>query len=340
MMPETLRFDEHRRVLELLDQRELPFRIRYVACSDAEEVARAIETMVVRGAPAIGLAAAFGLALEARKSGDLTVPRERLARSRPTAVNLFWALRRLAPLEALPPEEREVRMVREARSMLQEDRERNRLLGAHGAALLPFEGGVLTHCNAGALATGGYGTALGVLRAAREQGKHLNVYADETRPRLQGARLTAFELFEEGFPFQVICEGMAAALMRQGRVDAVITGADRVAANGDCANKIGTYGLALCARYHRIPFYVAAPWSTVDLRTPTGEEIPIEERDGEEVRRIGAERLLPEAYPVWNPSFDVTPADLVTALITERGVLRPPYGESLAAADVTAPDRS
>ena len=331
MMPETLRYHRGEEALEVLDQRALPFQVRHLRCRRASQVAEAIESMAVRGAPAIGLAAAFGLALEALHAPEgLPEAAERLARSRPTAVNLFWALERMRPLFPLPPEERAEKMLAEAETMLEEDRERNRRMGAFGASLLPQTARVITHCNAGALATGGFGTALGVLRAAREQGKELVVYADETRPRLQGARLTAFELFEEGFSFQVLCDGMAAALMRTRGVDAVITGADRIARNGDCANKIGTYGLAICARHHRIPFYVAAPWSTVDPATPTGDQSPIEERDASEVRRMGEERLFPDAYPVWNPAFDVTPAELVTAIVTETGILRPPYEESIA----------
>ena len=291
-MPETLRYHRKEEALEVLDQRALPFQVRHLRCRRASQVAEAIESMAVRGAPAIGLAAAFGLALEALHAPEgLPEAAERLARSRPTAVNLFWALERMRPLFPLPPEERAEKMLAEAETMLEEDRERNRRMGAFGASLLPQTARVITHCNAGALATGGFGTALGVLRAAREQGKELVVYADETRPRLQGARLTAFELFEEGFSFQVLCDGMAAALMRTRGVDAVITGADRIARNGDCANKIGTYGLAICARHHRIPkkFWPCGTGLDDDLWADAGW-IPHADDDGRFGKRRCSER--------------------------------------------------
>ncbi len=259
----------------------------------------------------------------------------RLAATRPTAVNLFWAIDRMKALFAnlaesdVPLDQIKERLLAEAHAMYEEDIAACKAMGAHGAALLPEEGGVLTHCNAGALATCGYGTALGVIRAAVERGKRIHVFADETRPFLQGARLTAWELMADGIPTTVICDNMAASLMRQGKIQAVVVGADRIAANGDAANKIGTYNVAILAREHGIPFYVAAPWSTIDLATATGDAIPIEERPAKEVTHHAGKQLTPNGVGICNPAFDVTPAKYITAIITERGALRAPYAESL-----------
>ena len=333
--PEGVRF---------LDQTRLPLEEVYVLAATYEEVATVIVTMVVRGAPAIGVSAAYGVALGALRSTAATADEfapefeticARLARTRPTAVNLFWAIDRMkglfAALVASHATMSEIRQkfLAEAHAMYDEDIAACRTMGAFGAALLPQEGGVLTHCNAGALATCGYGTALGVIRGAVEQGKQIHVYADETRPFLQGARLTAWELMADGIPTTVICDNMAASLMRAGRIQAVVVGADRIAANGDFANKIGTYNVAILAREHGIPFYCAAPWSTIDTATPTGDSIPIEERAAVEVTHHGGKQLTPHGVGICNPAFDVTPAKYVSAIITERGVLRAPYAESL-----------
>jgi methylthioribose-1-phosphate isomerase len=320
----------------LLDQRELPGREIYVALTDAAQVAEAIRSMIVRGAPAIGVAAAYGMALAARAaSGDdaasfiasMRAAGAILAGSRPTAVNLAWAVDRLLTeavrLADRPGSERAARLAEVARTIHRDDVASCREMGRIGALRLPDAGTVLTHCNAGALATGGYGTALGVIRAAIEAGKRLRVLADETRPYLQGARLTAWELHEDGIPVEVITDGMAAHFMRREAIAAVIVGADRIARNGDVANKIGTYGLACLARAHRIPFYVAAPWSTVDLATANGDAIPIEERSRDEVAFIGGRSILPEGVGARHPAFDVTPAALITAIFTERGELDP-----------------
>ena len=327
--------------LLLLDQRLLPVRFRELALEEAGAVAEAIRTMVVRGAPAIGIAAAYGAVLAAREARDRAGARwreaaapalERLAGARPTAVNLFWALERMGramdraaaaggdPVPAL---------LEEARRIHAEDLEANRRMGALGAALLERPGAVLTHCNAGALATGGYGTALGVVRAGHAAGRITRVYANETRPWLQGARLTAWELAREGIPVTVLVEGAAASLLRSGRVTWVIVGADRIAANGDVANKVGTYGLAVLARRHGVGFMVVAPTATIDPQTPDGAGIPIEERDPAEVLGCAGARLAPEGVEAWNPAFDVTPAHLVDALVTERGVLRRPDREGI-----------
>jgi methylthioribose-1-phosphate isomerase len=331
--------------VRFLDQTRLPLEEVYILATGYQEVADVIVTMVVRGAPAIGVAAAMGLALGVRKSSAPTVPAlarefeamcKTLAATRPTAVNLFWAIERMKAVfadqagrpGATAGSVREA-LIAEAQRMYDEDIAACRRMGAHGAPLLPRQGGVLTHCNAGALATCGYGTALGVIRSAVEQGHDLHVFADETRPFLQGARLTAWELMHDHIPTTVLCDNMAASLMRQGKIQAVVVGADRIAANGDVANKIGTYGVAVLAKEHGIPFYVAAPWSTIDLRTPSGEAIPIEQRSQKEVTHHGGKQMTPEGVGIENPAFDVTPAKYVTAIITERGVLRPPYHESL-----------
>ena len=331
----------------MVDQRKLPAQEVYVELKTAREVARAIERMVIRGAPAIGVAAAMGLALgvvKSRTKGSATLAGEfyrlceMMAATRPTAVNLFWAIDRMkrvfseAARAGRSPAEICDIVIAEAQAIHDEDVECCRALGRHGATVLPDAGQVLTHCNAGALATGGYGTALGVVRAAVETGKRIAVYADETRPFLQGARLTAWELLRDGIDTTVITDGMAGPLMRSGRVDVVVVGADRIAANGDVANKIGTYTVAVLAREHGVPFYVAAPTSTVDLATPDGSAIPIEERNEREVTHVGSSRVAPEGAGVWNPAFDVTPHALVAGIITEHGVCRPPYAESLRAA--------
>jgi len=329
--------------VRFIDQTKLPTEEVYVTCKNYEEVAEAIRTMIVRGAPAIGVAAAMGVALGAQQSQATTMPEfERefdaicnvLAGTRPTAVNLFWAIRRMRDkfeqLRTLPIEKVKAELVAEAQRMLVEDIAANEAMGRHGAVLLPASGAVLTHCNAGALATAGYGTALGVIRAAVASGKKLSVFADETRPFLQGSRLTAWELMKDGIPTTLIADNMAGAMMRLGRIDAVIVGADRIAANGDVANKIGTYTVAVLAKEHGIPFYVAAPISTVDLNTPDGSHIPIEQRASAEVTHFAGKQIAPDEVRVENPAFDVTPNRFVAAIITERGVARAPYGETLA----------
>jgi len=329
----------------MIDQRKLPVSEVYVTCRTAQDVAKAIKTMVIRGAPAIGVAAAMGIALGMRRSKatgtkQFTTEFQKLcdlmAATRPTAVNLFWAIERMKRTFAAAAQggssvdELKERLEAEARKIHDEDVQSCRDMGAYGAELVPDEARILTHCNAGALATAGYGTALGVIRAAAERGKRVAVLADETRPFLQGARLTAWELVKDGIDTTVITDNMTASMMRLGNVDLVVVGADRIAANGDVANKVGTYGVAVLAREHGIPFYVAAPLSTIDLDTPDGSLIPIEERPDREVTHVGSARLTPEGAKVRNPAFDVTPAKFVTAIITERGIARPPYEESLA----------
>ena len=330
----------------MIDQRKLPSAEIYVTCKTAAEVAKAIKTMVIRGAPAIGVAAAMGIALGMRRSTATGTKQfttefqktcELMAATRPTAVNLFWAIERMKHVFAeaahggCSVDEIKQRLEAEARRIHDDDVESCRAMGAYGATLVPQDARILTHCNAGALATAGYGTALGVVRAAAEQGKKVAVLADETRPFLQGARLTAWELVKDGIDTTVITDNMAGAMMRLGNVDLVVVGADRIAANGDVANKIGTYAVAVLAKEHDIPFYVAAPISTVDLATPDGSRIPIEERNDKEVTHVGASRLTPEGARIRNPAFDVTPSKYVTAIITERGIARPPYTDSLAA---------
>ncbi|MGD0893229.1 MAG: S-methyl-5-thioribose-1-phosphate isomerase [Terracidiphilus sp.] len=340
--PEGVRF---------IDQTRLPLEESYVLATSYEQVADVIVTMVVRGAPAIGVSAAYGIALGVLHTTAVT-PQEfapefaqicaRLAGTRPTAVNLFWAIDRMKRLFANLLAQRDTlaqiqeKILAEAHAMYHEDIAACKTMGAFGGALLPDEGGVLTHCNAGALATCGYGTALGVIRSAVEQGKRIHVFADETRPFLQGARLTAWELMEDGIDTTVICDNMAASLMRAGRIQAVVVGADRIAANGDVANKIGTYNVAILAKEHGIPFYVAAPWSTIDLATATGAAIPIEERPQVEVTHHGGKQLTPNGVGICNPAFDVTPAKYVTAIITERGVLQAPYADSLREMELVA----
>jgi methylthioribose-1-phosphate isomerase len=329
--------------VRFIDQTKLPMEEVYVTCTSHEQVADVIRTMVVRGAPAIGVAAAMGIALgvknsKAQTAGELRAQFEEICgvigATRPTAVNLFWAIRRMQEkfeaLSARPLVQIRQGLIEEAKRMHAEDIAANQAMGRHGATLMPASGGVLTHCNAGALATCGYGTALGVIRAAVEQGKQIHVFADETRPFLQGSRLTAWELTKDGIPTTVISDNMAGAMMSQGKISAVIVGADRIAANGDVANKIGTYSVAVLAKEHGIPFYVAAPFSTIDLQTPDGSKIPIEQRNRNEVTHIAGKQMVPDGAQVENPAFDVTPARYVTAIVTERGVARAPYGESLA----------
>jgi methylthioribose-1-phosphate isomerase len=328
----------------MIDQRKLPASEVYVTCKTANEVAKAIKTMVIRGAPAIGVAAAMGIAVgmtRSRATGTKQFTTEfqktcdLMAGTRPTAVNLFWAIERMkkvfaaAAQDGRSVDEIKRRLVDEGRAIHDEDLQSCRTMGAHGAELVPASARILTHCNAGALATAGYGTALGVIRAAAEQGKNVAVLADETRPFLQGARLTAWELVKDGIDTTVITDNMAGAMMRLGQVDLVVVGADRIAANGDVANKIGTYGVAVLAKEHGIPFYVAAPLSTVDLNTPDGSRIPIEERNDREVTHVGTTRVTPDGARIRNPAFDVTPSAYVTAIITERGIARAPFAESL-----------
>ncbi len=326
--------------VELIDQTRLPHDVVTLTIADYRELADAIRKMKIRGAPAIGIAAAYGVVLgiqevedEAELDGRFEEIVETLRRTRPTAVNLFWALERMTGVfyahrkADLPILKKE--LLEEAKGIHDEDIEANQRIGRYGAELLPDGATVLTHCNAGALATGGYGTALGVVRAAWEAGKLAKVVVDETRPRLQGARLTAWELKQDGIPFELITDSAAGSFMAKGEVDAVTVGADRIAANGDTANKVGTYSLAVLAHHHGIPFYIAAPVSTIDGSIADGARIPIEQRDHEEVTQIQGAQIAPTGIHVRNPAFDVTPADLITAIITEKGVLRPPYIEAI-----------
>ena len=332
---QTLLWRDH--ALDLIDQRVLPQRFEIVRCADAAETATAIRDMVVRGAPAIGCAAAFGVAAEAwehRNDGRaafdvaLAAGMEVLAQSRPTAINLFWAIEHmrklLAASRAVSPREAAERIERAAMDLFNADIAACRAMGTAGAALVRDGARIMTHCNAGALATAGHGTALGVIRSARDMGKRVSVIANETRPFLQGARLTAWEMVQEDIPVTLITDNMAGYMMREGRVDMVIVGADRIAANGDTANKIGTYSLAILAKHHGIPFYVAAPLSTFDTSIANGAAIPTEQRPGDEVTGYGGTRWAAEGVEVANPAFDVTPADLITAIITEKGVLQRP----------------
>jgi methylthioribose-1-phosphate isomerase len=322
----SLEFDPHQHALLVLDQTKLPHVTHYVTCRTADDVAHSIRSMQVRGAPAIGVAAAYGMALAAHAGADLEQTAQKLRSTRPTAVNLQWALDRCLANQGGGAEA----LLDLAHRMADEDVAANRRIGAFGLELVPSNANVLTHCNAGALATVDYGTALGIVRAAHEAGRGVHVYVDETRPFLQGARLTAYELHQLGVPMTLITDNMAGHFMHRGKVDLVVVGADRVAANGDVANKIGTYSLAVLARENGIPFYVAAPTSTIDLSIETGADIPIEERSASEVLQFGGMAIAPEGVEAAHPAFDVTPARLVTAIITERGVLRPPYQQSLA----------
>lgn len=339
----------------MIDQRALPGAERYVTCTDYREVISGIKDLTVRGAPAIGVASAMGIALgalrieaesrEAFRSAFHGIC-DQFAASRPTARNLFWAIERMKrrfeaacrretgqiPQDGGDDPWRTLRdsLIAEAIGIGADDIAINRRLGQNGAVLIPEGARILTHCNAGALATAGYGTALGVIRAAREEGKSLHVYVDETRPVLQGARLTAWELLREGIPCTLVADSMAGFLMQRGMIDLVIVGADRIAANGDTANKIGTCGLAILARAHNIPFYIAAPLSTIDLAVAEGVSIPIEERDPAEMTHCGGVRTAPEGVRVWNPAFDVTPRDLISAIVTEAGLIRPPFDAAIA----------
>ena len=344
MPVETIRWvgevDGH---VELIDQTLLPLECNYIECTNLEEIWEAIRMLRVRGAPAIGCAAAMGLMVGLQDSaaedfqafmGDLQQAKDYLETSRPTAVNLFWALDRMERTaihnKDLSVDRLKRRLLDEALEILREDKETCRAIGHNGAELLKSGDTVLTHCNAGALATADYGTALAVLYAAQEQGKDVSAYADETRPLLQGARLTTWELHQAEIPVTLICDGMAAAVMWEGRIDAVVVGADRIASNGDVANKIGTYGVSLAAMAHDVPFYVAAPVSTFDMELASGEEIPIEEREPEEITCWGERKIAPDGIHVYNPAFDVTPAENVNAIITEKGVIERPNSDRVA----------
>ncbi len=331
--------------VNFLDQTKLPLEETYVLAKNYEEVATVIRDMIVRGAMAIGVTGAMGVALGIDRSTASALPAltaevevicNHLAATRPTAVNLFWGIGQIRELynslaaRNAPIPEIKTAVIARARQMYDEDIANCRELGRLGAELLPQKGTVLTHCNAGALAACGYGSALGVIRAAIANGQQIDVLADETRPYLQGARLTAWELMQDNIPTTVLCDNMSAHLMSKGRIQAVIVGADRIAANGDTANKIGTYGLSILAREHNIPFYVAAPWATIDIQTPTGAGIPIEQRDPRELTHINGRQMTPDGVGVENPAFDVTPAKYITAIITERGVLRAPFTASIA----------
>jgi methylthioribose-1-phosphate isomerase len=335
MQVETMRWQDGR--FELIDQRRLPLEFEYVACEDAAQVARAIRDMVVRGAPAIGCTAAYGVALEARRHAGaaraqfdaaLEQSFRVLGASRPTAVNLFWAIARMRECHTQTrgdaPRTAAAALLALARRMHSDDIEICRAIGRHGAPLIADGARIMTHCNAGALATAGHGTALGVIRSARDAGKRISVIANETRPYLQGARLTAWEMVQENIPVTLVTDNMAGHLMQRGRIDVIVVGADRIAANGDTANKIGTYTLAVLAERHRIAFYVAAPLSTIDIAIADGSAIPIEERDAAEVTGFRGMRWAPEGVSVANPAFDVTPAALITGLVTEKGVISRP----------------
>jgi methylthioribose-1-phosphate isomerase len=343
-MLKTIEWTE--RGVVMLDQLQLPAREVYVTCTSYEQVADAIRRMVIRGAPAIGVAAAMGIALGARQSSEKDVAAlekefecicEAMAKTRPTAVNLFWAIEQMRAAFRRAAASGDVALVQRAlveaaQRLCADDLERSAAIARHGAVLVPARARILTHCNAGALATaGGYGTALGVIRGATEGGKQVQVLATETRPYLQGARLTAWELQHDRIPTTLITDNMVGHFMKRGEIDCVLVGADRIAANGDTANKIGTYTIAVLAREHNVPFYVAAPFSSIDLSIPSGDAIPIEERSVEEVTRIGDVRIAPENVPARHPAFDVTPARFLTAIITERGVARPPFARSLKA---------
>ena len=319
----------------MIDQRRLPREQVFVTCRTYEEVADAIRTMVIRGAPAIGVAAAMGVALGVQQDADFETVCATLAATRPTAVNLFWAIERMrgvhSSLAGIPRAQLVRRMIQESQQIRCEDIAMCREIGRHGAPLVPDGKTVLTHCNAGALATAGYGTALGVIRAAVESGKKVDVFADETRPFLQGARLTAWELQQDGIPTTLITDNMAGHFLASGRIGCVVVGADRIAGNGDVANKIGTYSVAVLAKENGVPFYVAAPTSTFDLTLASGDEIPIEQRPAEEVTHVFGVPVAPENMPVENPAFDITPSRYVSAIICEKGVARAPYRESLRA---------
>ncbi len=340
MPVETIRWKSQ--AVELIDQTLLPHRFKYIACKDVRKLWRAIKILQVRGAPAIGIAGALGVVLGIQhskaktKTGflkEVNAVCKYLASSRPTAVNLFWALGRMECLAEKnsfrPVVEIKKILLKEALKIIDEDKQSCRKMARYGASLVKSGDTILTHCNAGGLATADYGTALGVLFEANKQGKHIKVYADETRPLLQGARLTTWELMREGIDTTLICDNMAASLMAKGRIDKIFVGADRIARNGDAANKIGTYSLAVLAKHHRVPLYVVAPISTFDFNLKTGKDIPIEERDGDEVRAILGKRIAPDNVKVYNPAFDVTPNELIAAIVTEKGIFRRPYVDSL-----------
>ena len=327
--------------LIVLDQRKLPFEKEYFVCSTYQDVYIAIKDMIIRGAPLIGIVAAYGVVLGFKEIIEKNMDSAKiyeiinyLASSRPTAVNLFWALERMKKVfeEARNLSKSQIYslLLQEARKIEDEDKSINKKIGEHGNTLIKEGANILTHCNAGALATGGYGTALGVIREAHFTGKNIHVYVDETRPYLQGARLTAFELSEDGIPNTVICDNMAGYLMKLGKIDCVIVGADRIALNGDTANKIGTYSLSVLAKHHDIPFYIAAPVSTIDFNIKSGSEIPIEERGEDEIRFFNGKKIVPDESKVFNPAFDVTPAENITAIITEKGVVFPPFEENIS----------
>jgi methylthioribose-1-phosphate isomerase len=327
--------------VRLLDQRRLPNEVRYVDCRDSSSVARAIRNMTIRGAPAIGVAAAMGIALAAKRirshrpdvfRQDMEKVSHQMGLTRPTAVNLFWAIDRMKRIwnqDSYPVEETRVRLEEEALRIFQEDVAINRRIGENGKALIRDGDGVLTHCNAGGLATAGYGTALGVIFAAWAEGKRFRVFVDETRPLLQGARLTAWELTQQKIPATVLTDNMAGWLMKKKEITLVLVGADRIARNGDTANKIGTYGLAVLSKWHGLPFYVAAPVSTIDISLSTGREIPVEERASEEVTHFRGVRITPKGVKVFNPAFDITPHDLIHGIITEKGVIQKPFYRNL-----------
>ncbi|MBP7056232.1 MAG: S-methyl-5-thioribose-1-phosphate isomerase [Candidatus Omnitrophica bacterium] len=330
--------------IRYIDQRLLPGEVKFVSCSDIRKLWAAIKTLAIRGAPAIGIAGALGVVLASRSSKaknfeafykDLVSDIRYLASSRPTAVNLFWALKRMERVasrnSSKPLDEIKAIILKEALAIIEEDKKSCRAMACYGAKLVRNGDTILTHCNAGGLATADYGTALGVLFESKRQGKNIKVYADETRPLLQGARLTAWELMHEGIDVTLICDNMAASLMAKRRIDKIFVGADRIASNGDAANKIGTYSLAVLAKYHKVPFYVVAPVSTFDMGLKSGRDIPIEERDGDEVRSIMGKLVSPKNVKVYNPAFDVTPGGLITAIVTERGVFKQPYSKSLRA---------
>lgn len=336
---ETMRWKSD--YLELIDQTKLPLELEYIQCTDYIAVANAIKTMQVRGAPAIGATAAYGIALGAIKTNynkeelikHIQMVAEELGKTRPTAVNLFWAiermLKKLEELKALSEEGIKEGLLKEAHNIYLEDIEMNKRIGEYGNALVPQKANILTHCNAGALATAGYGTALGVIRSAHDAGKDINVYADETRPLLQGARLTAWELSQDNIPVTLVADNMAGYMMSKGMIDFIVVGADRITANGDVANKIGTYSVAVLAKENNVPFYVAAPVSTIDMSLKTGDEIPIEERSHEEVTHVFGKQVAPTGIKVFNPAFDVTPNHLIKGIITDRGVVTAPYVENL-----------
>lgn len=330
--------------LILIDCTKLPLKEEYVICEKYSELAKAIKILAVRGAPAIGVSAAYGIilaAIEAEKKSNnkeqyiefINKAVEELAATRPTAVNLFWALdrmkKKLISIKDLPENEIKKKLLDEANLIYEEDIQCNKNIGRYGNDVVPYKANILTHCNAGALATAGYGTALGVMRYAHYSGKSIHVYADETRPLLQGGRLTSWELAKEGIPTTLITDNMAGYAMKLNKIDLVITGADRITANGDTANKIGTYSLAILAKAHNIPFYIAAPLSTIDINLKSGEEIIIEERDKREVREVFGQKIAPEDIDTFNPAFDVTPNEYITGIITEVGILKPPYNISI-----------